>query len=430
MDEKFDVAIVGGGLAGLTCGYCAAQAGLKVAVVERGEYPGAKNVMGGVLYVQPFLDMFPDFLAQAPLERKIMREEYWFLDGDDAFTLSHHSQRWKDQPNAYTVMRAKFDQWYAQKVEDVGALLITETNVVDLLREGQQVVGLVTDRPDGEIRAEVVVLTDGANGTVASHADLFPRPDPTDMALAVKEVLELPREVIEQRFHTPDSSGAAIEMFGSFSDGALGMAFLYTNVDSVSLGCGGIVSQMAERAVNPNDWLNTIRRHPAVAPLIEGGRVKEYSAHLIPEGGYNAMPPLFGPGWMVAGDAAMMVIGLHREGSNFAVASGRAAAETAVKACAVGDYTLSQLAQYRTKLKQSFVLPDLAKYRAVTGYFAQHPDFLTVYPRVVNEFAHQIMTVDGTSKWEKQRAVSREFRRYRTKWQAVRELAGLLRTLR
>lgn len=430
MAEKFDLAIVGAGLAGLTCAYAAAKRGLKTVVIERGEYPGAKNVMGGVLYTRPFEDLMPDFLLQAPLERKIVREEYWFLDGSDVFNLGHRSQRWVTAPNAYTVLRSRFDRWWGQKAQQTGALLLTSTNVVDLLQDGDQVVGVRTDRPDGEILADLVVLADGANGLVAGHAGLYPKPAAADMALAVKEVLEIPREAIEQRFNLEPDTGTAIEIFGSFSDGALGMAFLYTNQNTLSFGCGGILSQLAEKRVNPVQWLETVRQHPVVAPLLEGAKVKEYCAHLIPEGGYNAMPPLYGPGWMVVGDAAMMVVGLHREGSNFAVASGRLAAETAARAHEERDFTENLISEYRRSLEKSFVLPDLRKYRNVTAFFERHPDFLKVYPRLINEFAYQMLTVDGKSKWEKQKAVGREFRRYRSCWQAVREIMELYRTLR
>ena len=64
-----------------------------------------------------------------------------------------------------------------------------------------------------------------------------------------------------------------------------------------------------------------------MAPLIEGSEVKEYSAHLIPEGGYKTIPELFGDGWVVVGDAAQLNNAIHREGSNLAMTSGRFAGE-------------------------------------------------------------------------------------------------------
>ena len=58
-------------------------------------------------------------------------------------------------------------------------------------------------------------------------------------------------------------------------------------------------------------------------PLLAGSEVKEYAAHMIPEGGYKAIPQLFGNGWMIVGDAGQFVNAVHREGSNLAMTTGR-----------------------------------------------------------------------------------------------------------
>ncbi|NLP25566.1 MAG: FAD-dependent oxidoreductase, partial [Syntrophomonadaceae bacterium] len=73
--EKFDVIVVGGGLAGLAAAYTLAQEDLEVLVLERGDYSGAKNVTGGRLYLNPVRDLFPDLWKKAPLERFIAHEE-------------------------------------------------------------------------------------------------------------------------------------------------------------------------------------------------------------------------------------------------------------------------------------------------------------------------------------------------------------------
>jgi len=69
-----------------------------------------------------------------------------------------------------------------------------------------------------------------------------------------------------------------------------------------------------------------------VEPLIKGGKPKEYMAHWIAEGGYDAIPGLAGDGYLIAGDSGMLFNALHREGSNMAMCSGRLAAETIAEA--------------------------------------------------------------------------------------------------
>ncbi|MEI7298708.1 FAD-dependent oxidoreductase, partial [Paraburkholderia tropica] len=84
---------------------------------------------------------------------------------------------------------------------------------------------------------------------------------------------------------------------------------------------------------------------PSIAPLIAGGEMKEYCAHLIPEGGFNAIPRVYGNGWMIVGDSGGFVNAAHREGSNLAMTTGRLAAETVIAARVNGHgYRASALA--------------------------------------------------------------------------------------
>ena len=76
MDDAFDAIVVGAGPAGITAAREMAKAGLSVVVLERGQFPGAKNVWGGILYRQPTEEMVPGFEAEAPLERPIIEQRY------------------------------------------------------------------------------------------------------------------------------------------------------------------------------------------------------------------------------------------------------------------------------------------------------------------------------------------------------------------
>ena len=90
--------------------------------------------------------------------------------------------------------------------------------------------------------------------------------------------------------------------------GMLGLGFIYTNKESVSIGLGVGLDALCEKNLKPYEVLEELKKHPAIAPLIKDGELLEYSAHLIPEGGYKKIPTLFGAGVMIAGDAAMASI--------------------------------------------------------------------------------------------------------------------------
>jgi electron transfer flavoprotein-quinone oxidoreductase len=170
----------------------------------------------------------------------------------------------------------------------------------------------------------------------------------------------------------------------------------------------------------PYALLEGLKAHPAIRPLIQGSEMKEYAAHLIPEGGYHAIPAVYGEGWLVAGDAGMFVNAVHREGSNLAMTSGRLAAETVLELHRAGQaMSANHLAAYRARLDASIVIKDLKKYRRLPGMLDRNRQFLGTYPALLNRSAHTLLTVDGDDKRSKERQVLADFR-------AQRGLLGLL----
>ncbi|TGU60564.1 FAD-dependent oxidoreductase, partial [Mesorhizobium sp. M00.F.Ca.ET.186.01.1.1] len=121
---------------------------------ERGEYPGSKNVMGGVLYRKTMEDIIPGFDKEAPVERPIVEQRFMMLDKESALSFSYKGMEWAQEPyNNFTVLRAKFDQWFADKAVQEGALLLNETVALSCIVEDGKVVGIKTDRPDGDVYA-------------------------------------------------------------------------------------------------------------------------------------------------------------------------------------------------------------------------------------------------------------------------------------
>jgi electron transfer flavoprotein-quinone oxidoreductase len=400
-----------------------------VVVLERGSYPGAKNVSGGILYRQPTEEMAPGFEAEAPLERPIIEQRYLMLTEDAMLGATYRSQHFTEPPyNAYSVLRSEFDQWYATTAEAAGAEVYPEFTVTDLLWEDGQVVGITTGEPDGELLAHCVVLADGANSLLAQKIGLHREWQPIDQALVAKELIALPAEKIEDRFSLPIGFGAALEIFGESTWGLLGYGFIYTNKESLSIGAGARLSDLIESGRNVNDMLDRFKRHPAIAPMIEGGETIEYSAHLIPEAGYNRLPQLYTDGAVVIGDAAGLVNPLNREGANLAMLSGRLAAQAIIEAKERGDFSAVSLSRYRELLDDSVVLKDLYKIRNVTDFAHARPWLFTDYPHLLSEIAHEYLTVDGVPIKEKQRKMLRMLMTLPKK-QLLADAAGALRAL-
>lgn len=422
-NEKFDVIVVGAGPAGSACAYSAAKAGLNVLLIERGEYPGAKNVMGGVLYRKQLEELIPEFWKEAPVERPVVEQRFWMLGEDSLFNMGYKGMEWAKEPyNNFTVLRAKFDQWFANKAVEAGALLITETVVLECIVEDGRVVGVRTDRPDGDVYADVVVLCDGVNSLLGKKLGFHKELRPDEVALAVMEVMDLPAAKIEERFNLEPNQGCTIEIFGDATKGLLGTAFLYTNKDSINIGVGTTLSSLIKSKMRPYDLLEYIKNHTMIKPYIKEAKPAEYAAHLIPEGGYHSIPKIVGNGVMLCGDAAQLVNGIHREGSNMAMTAGRLAAETIVIAKQANDFSENMLDRYRTKLMDSFVGQDLKKYKDATHTFENHPQYFKEYIPFINKAASEFFTVDGTPKREKQKKIMASMFQKRGKWQTFQDI--------
>jgi electron transfer flavoprotein-quinone oxidoreductase len=410
-DERVDVIVVGAGPAGAAAAMELARAGLEVVVIERGAYPGSKNVMGGIIYRQPTEELVPEFWKEAPLERAMIEQRFMLLTEEDSLGGVFRTQQFAREPhNAYTVMRGDWDQWFAGKAEEAGAFIIPQMLVGDLIWRDGKVDGVNTGEEEGDLHADVVVIADGANSLLAQKAGLNDEWSPTDQALISKELIQLSREQINERFNVTDGVGVAMEIFGQSTAGLLGYGFIYTNDETISIGTGAMLEDLIQSGLNTNDILDRFKAHPSIAPLIDGGETIEYTAHLIPEGGWHSLPTLYTDGAVVVGDAAGLVNPLNREGSNFAMISGKLAAQAIAEAKEANDFSAAQLSRYRELLAESFVLKDLYKIRNLTGFAQARPHLLTDMPNLLADVAREYLTVDSVPKKEKQQKMLRMLR--------------------
>ena len=395
IENKTEVIVVGGGPAGIACAITIARAGKNVVLIERGKYCGAKNMFGGAIYAQPTREIFPDFESSAPIERKTVEHKYALLGENDGTVISYKKQ--PDENASYSVIRGKFDRWAAEEAQKAGVIIVEETVVKDLVMENDCVKGVRTELET--YMADIVVLADGVNSLLAMQAGLRNRIKPDDVALSVKEVIKLPEEVINERFNVTSDEGCIYEIFGGPMLGMLGLGFLYTNKNSVSIGLGITLSDLIEKSLRPYDVLDKLKAHPSIAPLLKGGELLEYSAHLIPEGGYKKIPNIAGNGVLVCGDAAMFVNNMHWEGTNLAMISGKLAGETAVIALGRQDFSENSLSHYAQKLEESFIIKDLKTYKNLMDIIGEREeDFLGYYPQKINEFFDMFTTTESIPK--------------------------------
>lgn len=410
---EVDVIVVGAGPAGSSAALTLARGGRSVVLLERGPFPGSKNMFGGVVYPRILDGLVPGWWDEVPVQRWVTRRSTMVTTPTQSMTIDYRTEAWGRPPyNGLTTYRPDFDSWLAGKAEAAGAQLVCSTTATGLLRDSAgRVHGVRTDRPDGELTASLVIACDGVNSFLAKEAGLYRDVDAANYTLGVKETLGLPKEVIDQRFNVRDRDGVDIEVLGC-TGGVNGGGFVYTNLDTVAIGLVLKLPKLAAQTQRPEEILAGFKAHPSISPLVEGAELKEYSAHLIPEAGWSMIPDLATDGMLVAGDAAALCLaaGIWLEGVNFAMASGMYAGRAALTALRAGDVSAATLSAYRRSLETSFVLKDHKKLRAAPHLMLsdriQHE-----YPAMITNIVERMFHVDNPHPKPGLRRIVREERK-------------------
>jgi electron transfer flavoprotein-quinone oxidoreductase len=274
---------------------------------------------------------------------------------------------------------------------------VPSTTVDDVIRENGRIAGVRARREGGEVRADVVIAADGANSLLAQRAGLRNELPPS-VVLGVKEVLSLPRGAIEDRFHLEGLEGAAFEYLGgAAARGGIGGGFLYTNVETLSVGVACPLRSIADLGASPRELLESFKAHPAVRRLLRGATSEEYSAALIPELDLRDPPRVATDGLLVVGGAAGLANPnpLFHEGVNLAIASGLLAAETVLEARNRNDFSVAVLGGYAERLRRSFAWKDSVRGRRLVRLAEERPRLFGTYPEALARVARELFAIRG-----------------------------------
>ena len=428
--ERFDVFVVGAGLAGCAAAYTAAREGLQVVLAERGSQPGTKTVSGGLLYTHALGRMFPRFWEEepCPVERAIDRNVLSLLTPTRAVSLDYFDADFSRPPfNAFSVLRSRLDPWLAAKAEAAGAVPVYGIQIDALVRENGRVVGIRAG--DDEIRAEVVILAEGANAILSRGSTPASKPDPKLVGVGVKEVLGLPPGEVARRFQLSGNSGTQYTTLG-FPPGIEGGGFLYTNRETVSVGLIFSMDSLVRKGVSMFDVLEEYKQHPLLSRLLDGGNLLEYSGCFVEESGFDHLPPLLGDGYLVAGSAAGFFLnsGFTLRGMDFALESGRLAGEAAIRAVRAKDASSSALGSYRQALEQSFVLRELRAFRRYPRVF-DNPRMYGTYPEIVTSLMHGAFFTDGSGRPHLRKLLRESYRGRASLFRLARDALKISSTL-
>ncbi|WP_458187102.1 FAD-dependent monooxygenase [Haladaptatus sp. NG-WS-4] len=366
--EHYEAVVVGAGPGGAAAAATLARNGIETLVLERGVEAGSKNVSGGLIYAEesaPYTidSLFPDFRDEAA-ERPITDYHIHNVADEkvksfDITRLHDHDTEWCD-----AVLRREMDSWLADRVHEMtsetGGGLLTGVRVNGLLREKGQIVGVTSDELD-PITADFIVAADGVNSELARDAGLMNWDEPDEWFQGVKAVIDMPEDVIEERFGVQDETGAAHLFSGNLFEGVRGGGFLYTNRDSLSIGTVFHLDSLVAQEAEPHELLDNLLTHPLLGQWLNGQYDEvEYSAKLVPDSKKVAHPAPHRGRLVLVGDAGgqMQAQGPIIKGMNHAVSAGALAAEAFAEARMRGN--VEQAGQlYTQKLKDEDVMDKL-----------------------------------------------------------------------
>lgn len=393
MENKCDVIVVGGGLAGLTSAYILAKSGFDVMVLERANNYGQKNVSGGVLYGNSFQNVFSEICTEAPIERYIKRKILGCIS-DNSVVAYDYSNGEDGENLGFSVLRVKFDKWLSEKVMEAGADITCGVTVDNIIFDHNIAKGISIDGEN--LYSDVVILAEGANTLLTEKIGFREQLKPYQVGVGVKEVISLPETDIHKHFNIDSDGGAAIELFGTLTEQIEGGGFVYTNRDSISVGLVFTLSSYKATNNPPYEILEHFKNIPYIKRLICGGDTIEYSAHLVPESGLEMKPKIYGNGILIVGDAAGFTLknGRNVEGMNYAIESGKLAAETIIEAVQFNEYSEETLSEYQNKINNNNLFKRLKKFNKSYRFF-QNPRLYSEYPKLIKNFT-KMLFFDGS----------------------------------
>jgi electron transfer flavoprotein-quinone oxidoreductase len=408
---SFDAIVVGAGPAGTSAALGLARKGARVALLERGEYPGAKNMFGGMMAYCPVPEfLVPGFWERAPWERAVTKRTLSVISPGSSTSLTFQADSASERPSVgagstsdrsltgFTLYRPLFDRWYADQAVARGVTLLSGCRADGVVKTHGEVRGVRVNGGDDFIEAPLVIAADGTLSLLAKQAGLHDGFKVQHLALGVRALFLLSEDEINARFGLTGREGATQEFLGC-TDGVRGGGFIYTQTDAISVGLVVHLDSLKEKGIAPYDLLERIIATPPGATFLRGAKLVEYSAHLLPEAGLHMVPRLSDDGLLVVGDAAGLCYtnGLIQEGMNLAMTSGLAAAEVATEALADGNVSAGRLAEYHRQLKRSFVLRDLHTFGRAIG-FMKGDRLFTTYPRIAGKLLEDLYRSDGKPK--------------------------------
>jgi len=389
-----DVLMIGGGPAGLAAaihladlagGGRAGKEGLayRVMLIDKGAAIGNHILSGAVINPVTFRELLPGIPEKdIPFDSPVTKDEVYHFTRQGAFKMPFHPPYMSNRGN-YVASLSQMTRWLAGIAEEKGVEIYPGFSGYELLWENDHVAGVRTgdsglDRhgnpqpnyqPGTDVRAKLTLLAEGARGHLAKQLirklKLDEGKNPQVYSIGVKELWEVPEGTFE--------AGRVLHSLGyPVSLDQFGGGFVYgfsKNRVAVGLAVG---LDYRDPTFDPHHALQIYKQHPKIRKILGKGKLIQYGAKTIPEGGLFSMPQFYHDHVMLVGDSAGFLSMPSLKGIHLGMASGMMAAKTAFEALKKNDFSKEQLSLYDRLFKKSAAYRDLYPVRNFRQGFHAH----------------------------------------------------------
>ncbi|RME74267.1 MAG: electron transfer flavoprotein-ubiquinone oxidoreductase, partial [Planctomycetota bacterium] len=392
-----DVAIVGGGPAGVATAYHLAKLverhnaeveksggeplEIEIALLEKGAELGSLGLSGAVMDPRAIRELLGDDWDPSLIEgaAPVAADRTVFLTRKGHFKLPFTPPTLRNEGKV-VISLAKLLRWFEPKLEELGVNVFTGMPAALPLYAGGEgsaarVVGVQCRdmgigkdgkpkgnyEPGANVTARVTVLAEGPRGNIGKYLIPYLGLDTGRNAqtygTGVKEVWRLPEGA-------PDRTGEVIHTMGyPLGNKHLGGGWIYFL--SNRLVSVGYVTYLdfEDPCIDPHREFQKFKLHPFVREILDGGEIVDYGAKTLVGGGWWAVPRLAHDGVLLVGDTAGFTNTMTLKGIHYAIKSGMLAAETILEALVADDVSRDVLGRYEQKVEASYIKEELWKAR-------------------------------------------------------------------
>lgn len=378
---SFNTVIVGAGPAGLSAAIKLKQLNpnATICIVEKAAEVGGHILSGAVLEPRALNELIPDWKEQgAPLNVEAKHDEFLLLSETKKTKLPTPPHM--HNKGNYIISLGNLCRWLGEYAMNLGIEIYPGFAAAEILyNENGSVKGIATGdmgvasdgshkdtyQPGIELHADYTLFAEGCRGSLSEELikqfDLRKNSNPQTYAIGIKELWEIAPEKHKQ--------GNITHTIGwPLDTKTYGGSFIY-HTENNQLSIGLVVGLDYQNPyLSPFEEFQRFKQHPAIRPLLEGGKRISYGARALNEGGFQSIPDLIFPGGAIIGCSAGFMNVPKIKGTHTAMKSGMLAAESIQEALSqnrAGD----TLEDFPHRIQQSWIYRELKKVRNIRPSF-------------------------------------------------------------